>query len=89
MASGAVGLKRLSMSSRNSPKAPSVALGSYVYNETRYTMLVRSQPEAAKRLLHEAEGDVAARWKTYEFLASQAGRGAQPATPAHTKEDAK
>ncbi len=30
-------------------KAPSISFDKYAYNETRYTMLVRSNPEAAKR----------------------------------------
>ncbi len=54
-------------------KAPTVPLEKYVYNETRYTMLVRSKPEAAKRLLAKATSDVSDRWRTYAFLASQAG----------------
>jgi pyruvate-ferredoxin/flavodoxin oxidoreductase len=51
-------------------KAPSVPLKSYAYNETRYTMLAHSDPEAAARLLALAETDVAARWRLYEHLAS-------------------
>jgi pyruvate-ferredoxin/flavodoxin oxidoreductase len=54
-------------------RAPSIPLSKYTYNEGRYTMLVHSDPAAAERLLHEAEADVAERWKTYEFLASQPG----------------
>ena len=33
-------------------------LEKYIYNETRYTMLTQSKPEAAKRLLVEAQADV-------------------------------
>ncbi|CAN5142459.1 pyruvate:ferredoxin (flavodoxin) oxidoreductase [soil metagenome] len=51
-------------------KPPSLPLKNYLYNETRYTMLVQSNPEAAKRLLIEAEKDVAERWKLYERLAA-------------------
>jgi len=47
-------------------KAPALPLEKYVYNETRYTMLIHSNPEAAKRLLVEAQADVHARWKIYE-----------------------
>jgi pyruvate-ferredoxin/flavodoxin oxidoreductase len=54
-------------------RAPSIPLSKYTYNEGRYTMLVHSDPKAAERLLHEAEHDVAERWKTYEYLASQPG----------------
>jgi pyruvate-ferredoxin/flavodoxin oxidoreductase len=61
-------------------KAPSVPLKSYAYNETRYTMLAYSDPEAAKRLLDLAQGDVAARWRYYEYLAAMPGT---PAEAAH------
>src|ERR1700745_2097315 len=43
-------------------KAPSVPLKQYAYNETRYTMLAHSHPDAARRLLQEAQDDVTARW---------------------------
>ncbi len=62
-------------------KAPSVPLKSYAYNETRYTMLAHSDPEAATRLLELAEDDVAARWRMYEHLA------AMPATPQEAAHD--
>ncbi len=51
-------------------KAPSLSLRQYVYNETRYTMLVHSRPEAAQTLLELAEQDVRARWRLYEYLAN-------------------
>lgn len=51
-------------------KAPKIPLKDYVYNETRYTMLVKSKPEDAARLLREAEEDVKSRWHLYEQLAS-------------------
>jgi pyruvate-ferredoxin/flavodoxin oxidoreductase len=50
-------------------KAPSVPLEDYLYNETRYTTLRQTHPEAAKRLLEQAQQDVAARWKMYETWA--------------------
>jgi pyruvate-ferredoxin/flavodoxin oxidoreductase len=50
-------------------KAPSLPLKSYAYNETRYTMLAHSNPDAARRLLDEAQRDVWARWRMYEHLA--------------------
>ncbi len=56
-------------------RAPSVALKDYVYNETRYTMLVKSNPEEAKRLLQLAEEDVTARWKVYEHMSHQPANG--------------
>jgi pyruvate-ferredoxin/flavodoxin oxidoreductase len=56
-------------------KAPALPLEKYVYNETRYTMLIHSNPEAAKRLLVEAQADVHARWKIYEHWAKMPASG--------------
>jgi pyruvate-ferredoxin/flavodoxin oxidoreductase len=50
-------------------KAPSLPLRDYMYSETRYRMLTQSDPQAAERLLELAQGDVAARWQTYERMA--------------------
>jgi len=51
-------------------KAPSLPLEKYIYNETRYTMLTHSDPEAAKHLLQEAQEDVRSRWRLYENWAA-------------------
>jgi pyruvate-ferredoxin/flavodoxin oxidoreductase len=51
-------------------KPPSLALRTYAYNETRYTMLAHSDPDAARRLLAEAQRDVWARWRLYEHWAA-------------------
>ena len=56
-------------------KAPTIELEQYIYNETRYTQLVRSKPEAAKALLASAKADAAARWKRYELMARQDSEG--------------
>jgi pyruvate-ferredoxin/flavodoxin oxidoreductase len=57
-------------------KAPSLPLKTYAYNETRYTMLAHSNPEAARRLLDQAQEDVRARWRFYEHLAGLPSTGA-------------
>ncbi len=57
-------------------RPPSIPLEKYVYNETRYTMLAHSDPEAAKQLLELAQADVKERWRLYENLAAQALAGA-------------
>jgi pyruvate-ferredoxin/flavodoxin oxidoreductase len=57
-------------------RAPSIGLKQYIYNETRYTMLVKSNPEHAKELLKEAEQDVASRWKLYDYMSQQPANGA-------------
>jgi pyruvate-ferredoxin/flavodoxin oxidoreductase len=56
-------------------RAPSLPLKDYIYNETRYTMLVKSNPEEAKKLLALAEGDVKSRWKLYEHMATMPANG--------------
>ncbi len=54
-------------------KTPTKSFEDYAYAETRYKMLTKSNPEAAKLLMKEAEGDVQKRWKTYEDLAQDGG----------------
>ncbi len=61
-------------------RPPSLPLKNYVYNETRYTMLAKSNPEHAKELLKLAEEDVASRWKIYEHMSHQPSNGAQETT---------
>ena len=56
-------------------RPPSIPLQKYVYNETRYTMLAHSHPEAAKELLELAEGDVRTRWQLYENMAALQAAG--------------
>jgi len=50
-------------------KAPSVDLKDYIYNETRYKMLLKSNPEAAARLLDMAQANVKKDWTKYAKLA--------------------
>jgi pyruvate-ferredoxin/flavodoxin oxidoreductase len=58
-------------------KAPSLPLEKYIYNETRYTMLVHSKPEAARRLLADAQADVMNRWRVYEQMAAMPGAASE------------
>ncbi len=51
----------------------SISLKDYIYNETRYTMLAKSNPEHAQELYKLAQEDVAAKWKLYEHMAHQNG----------------
>jgi len=57
-------------------KAPSIPVEKYAYNETRYTMLVRSHPEAAKQLLELAERDAQHRYRLYQHMAALSPDGA-------------
>ena len=63
----AQGQNPLQMDSR-APKKP-VKLS--MYKENRFQMLNKTNPEAAKQLLKEAQSDVEARWERYQQLASQ------------------
>jgi pyruvate-ferredoxin/flavodoxin oxidoreductase len=56
-------------------RAPTVALKDYIYNETRYTMLAKSNPAEAARLLKLAQEDVASRWKLYDYMAHEPVNG--------------
>jgi pyruvate-ferredoxin/flavodoxin oxidoreductase len=49
---------------------PKISLRDYVQNETRYTMLMRSQPERAKALLEQAQDEVMATWRKYKYMAA-------------------
>jgi len=46
-------------------RAPSIPLRKYLYQEARYSMLARNNPQEADRLLELAQGDVDLRWKVY------------------------
>jgi pyruvate-ferredoxin/flavodoxin oxidoreductase len=56
-------------------RAPSTSFKDYAYKETRYTMLVKSNPEEAKRLLGLAEQDVTSRWRLYDYMAHEPANG--------------
>jgi len=49
-------------------KEPSIALKDYIYTEGRYRILQQSDPEAAKRLLGQAQQNVTERWSYYKQL---------------------
>jgi pyruvate-ferredoxin/flavodoxin oxidoreductase len=51
-------------------REPSIPLKDYVYSETRYRMLLQSNPTTAAALLEEAQAAVHARWKQYQYLAA-------------------
>jgi pyruvate-ferredoxin/flavodoxin oxidoreductase len=58
-------------------RAPSIPLKDYIYNETRYTMLVKSNPEQAAKLLVQAQEDVASHWKLYDYMAHEPFNGVE------------
>jgi pyruvate-ferredoxin/flavodoxin oxidoreductase len=48
---------------------PSIPFKDYAYNENRFTVLTRENPEHAEELLHQAENDIKRRWAQYLALA--------------------
>jgi pyruvate-ferredoxin/flavodoxin oxidoreductase len=50
-------------------KAPSVPLEQYVYNETRYRMLLQSNEARSEALIQQAKHDAKERWEHYQQLA--------------------
>ena len=78
----AQGKNPLQMDSR----APAIPLEKYIYNETRYTMLTHSAPQAAAQLLKDAQEDVQKRWKLYEHWAAMpAAKAPEPEKPVTDK----
>jgi len=61
----------------DSPR-PSVPLEDYAYNEMRYKVLKKTQPEEADALMRGAQELVDRRWQTYEYLAAQEAPRFQP-----------
>ncbi len=70
-------------------KAPSIRLKDYAYREARYTMLARSNPELAAKLLAEAQDDVEREWRVYSARAAMPGRGETPHIAPPEKPEAK
>jgi pyruvate-ferredoxin/flavodoxin oxidoreductase len=54
----------------DSPR-PTISLQEYAYNEMRYKILQRNNPEEARLLMQSAQELVELRWQTYEHMAKQ------------------
>jgi pyruvate-ferredoxin/flavodoxin oxidoreductase len=59
-------------------RAPAIRLKEYTYREARYTMLARSNPDLAAKLLVEAQDDVERQWRVYSARAAMPGRSETP-----------
>src|SRR5208282_5259709 len=70
-------------------KSPSIRLKEYAYREARYTMLARSNPALAAKLLEEAQDDVEREWRVYSARAAMPGRGETPNIAPPEKPEAK
>jgi len=51
-------------------KDPTIQLSDYIYNENRYKMLQRSNPEASKQFLEHSQKAVTAKFKMLKQLAA-------------------
>jgi pyruvate-ferredoxin/flavodoxin oxidoreductase len=56
----------------DSPR-PRIPLEEYRYNEVRFKSLTQTHPDAAKRMLAEAQRGLEERYQVYEDLASRDG----------------
>jgi pyruvate-ferredoxin/flavodoxin oxidoreductase len=54
---------------------PRIPLKEYAYNELRYRMLQRSNPEEADRLMKLAQQNIMRKWALYEEMATQGPKG--------------
>jgi pyruvate-ferredoxin/flavodoxin oxidoreductase len=68
-------------------KAPSIPFKQYAYQEARYSMLARSDPEAAAELLRLAQEDVERQWHVYQNRVAMPGQ-AKPAETASRSDTA-
>ena len=50
---------------------PTIPLREYAYNENRYKILTKTNPEEAERLMQMAQETVDRRWATYVHLSKQ------------------
>ncbi|MFQ5857351.1 MAG: pyruvate:ferredoxin (flavodoxin) oxidoreductase [Anaerolineae bacterium] len=73
-------------------RGPRIPLKDYAYREARYRVLTQTNPEAAARLLAEAQAEVLERWERYQQMAAmdfgpdeeaEAGEKPQPMAVAH------
>ena len=61
----------------DSPR-PRIKLKEYAYNEMRYKMIQRTNPEEAERLMQQAQNTLERRWNTYEHMSTQEPSAFQP-----------
>ena len=61
----------------DSPR-PTISLKDYAYNELRYKILTKTNPEEADRLMKLAQEIVDLRWQNYEDMASWKAKSFQP-----------
>ncbi|MBT8103934.1 MAG: hypothetical protein KJO95_13255 [Gammaproteobacteria bacterium] len=50
---------------------PTIPLREYAYNENRYKVLLKTNPEEAERMMQMAQETVNRRWQTYVHLSKQ------------------
>jgi pyruvate-ferredoxin/flavodoxin oxidoreductase len=60
---------------------PKIKFKDYAYQENRFKMLVKSNPDEAKRLIKLAQDDVLRRWNAYKNMASTSFEAKNEAQP--------
>jgi pyruvate-ferredoxin/flavodoxin oxidoreductase len=67
-------------------RTPTRKVQEFLQQQTRFKMLTKSRPEAAKRLWHEAQHDAEVRYRLYEYLAQRkAEQGARTGGEPHER----
>ena len=65
---------------------PRIKVAEYFDSENRFRMLTKSKPADAKKYFEQAQLDVEARWKLYQYMAARPlggnGKPSAPASPA-------
>jgi pyruvate-ferredoxin/flavodoxin oxidoreductase len=62
--------------------APKISFEEYAYQQTRFKMLTKSNPEEAKRLLELAQNDIKEKWQILDQMKMRASAAAATASPA-------
>ena len=68
---------------------PKISFKDFAYNETRFKMLTKSNPERAAQLIELAQKDADAKWKFYEMVKNQWTPPAKPQGGTDEKEKVK
>ncbi len=63
---------------------PTISLKEYAYNEMRYKVLLKTNPNEAEKLMDLAQEQVNLRWETYEYMSKM---GASDFTPVYVPEE--
>ena len=57
---------------------PTISLKDYAYNEMRYKVLLKTNPNEAEHLMDLAQEQVNLRWETYEYMTKMSAANFHP-----------